>query len=122
MYCERCRRIVEGDKCPECGKLCKRDVKDDDACFLWSGGQIWADMVCDVLNQENIPNFKQGSIGAAMAVLTGLSAETFSVFVPYSHYEQAKEIAESLFQENEAEAEQEAEDAGAAETETEEDE
>ena len=57
-----------------------------------------------------------------MAVLTGLSAETFSVYVPYSHYEQAKEIAESLFQENEAEAEQEAEDAGAAETETEEDE
>ena len=57
-----------------------------------------------------------------MAGLTGLSAETFSVYVPYSHYEQAKEIAESLFQENEAEAEQEAEDAGAAETETEEDE
>ena len=97
MYCERCRRLTEGDVCPECGKKCKREAQADDLCFLWSGGQIWADMAADVLEQEHIPVLRQGSLGAAMTVLTGLSLETYSLFVPFSHYDQAKEITDALF-------------------------
>ena len=34
-----------------------------------------------------------------MAMITGLSLETFSLYVPYSHYEQARELTDALFRE-----------------------
>ena len=97
MYCEYCHRLVDGEKCPACGKKCKRDVQADDLCLVRSIGQIWADMLCDVLQQNEIPYFKQSDIGAGMAMLTGLQMESFSIFVPYSRYEEAKETADALF-------------------------
>lgn len=103
MYCERCQRLVEGEKCPSCGKKCKRDVQADDLCLVRSIGQIWADMFCDVLQQNEIPYYKQSDIGAGMAMLTGLQMETFSIFVPYSRYEEAKETADALFSQVEKE-------------------
>ena len=97
MYCEYCKRLVEGDRCSFCGKKCKRDVQADDLCPVRSIGQIWADMLCDVLQQNEIPYYKQSDIGAGMAMLTGLHMESFSIFVPYSRYEEAKETADALF-------------------------
>ena len=99
MYCENCHRLVEGEKCPSCGKKCRRDVQADDLILVRSIGQIWADMLCDVLQQNEIPYYKQSDIGAGMAMLTGLQMESFSVFVPYSRYEEAKETADALFSE-----------------------
>ncbi len=112
MYCERCKRLTEGDMCPECGKPCKRDALPEDPCFLLSGGQIWADMACDLLDQEKIPYLKQGSLGAAMTVLTGLSLENYSLYVPFAQYERAQEIAQTVFPEGEAPAEEEEFDDG----------
>lgn len=103
MYCERCQRLVDGEKCPSCGKKCKRDVQADDLCLVRSMGQIWADMFCDVLQQNEIPYYKQSDIGAGMAMLTGLQMETFSIFVPYNRYEEAKETADALFSQAEEE-------------------
>ncbi len=121
MYCERCRRIVEGEKCPECGKACVRDVRDGDLCLLYSGGQIWADMACDILRQENVPFIREGTLGAAMAVLTGLSAETFNIFVPFSSLETARELTLAVFPQPGAEEEEILYDDGPeTETETEE--
>ena len=99
MYCERCCRLTDAEACPECGKRQLRPVREDDPCFVLSTGQIWADMVCDVLKQNDIPFLKQGRMGAGMAMLTGIPLETYSLYVPYSHFEQAKEIAESLIAE-----------------------
>lgn len=117
MYCERCHRILEGDVCPECGKKAKREVTAEDSCLLLSVGQIWADMACDVLDQEKIPYLKQGSIGAAMAMLTGMATETYQIYVPYSYYDKAKEIIDPLF---EPADETDAEDAETEEAESEE--
>lgn len=101
MYCESCHRLTEGEKCPECGKTCRRDALPEDPCFLLSGGQIWVDMACELLDQVKIPYLKQGSLGAAMTVLTGLSLENYSLYVPYSQYEQAFETTRTLFAEGE---------------------
>ncbi len=103
MYCESCRRLVEGDRCPLCGKKCKRDVEADDLILVRSTSQIRADMFCDVLQQNEIPYYKQSDIGAGMAMLTGLQMESFSIFVPYSRYEEAKEISDALFSQAEEE-------------------
>ena len=97
MYCENCHRLVEGDKCPVCRKKCKREVQEDDLCLVCSISQIWADMLSDVLQQNDIPYYKQSDIGAGMAMFTSLQLETFSIFVPFSHYEEAKGISDALF-------------------------
>ena len=99
MYCEHCCRLTDAEACPECRKRQLRPVREEDPCFVLSTGQIWADMVCDVLKQNNIPFLKQGRMGAGMAMLTGIPLETYSLYVPYSHFEHAKEIADSLIAE-----------------------
>lgn len=101
MYCEHCQRLNEGEICPECGKRCKRDALPEDPCFLLSGRQIWVDMACELLDQEKIPYLKQGSLGAAMTVLTGLSLEMYSLYVPFAQYERAREITRAVFPEGE---------------------
>ncbi|MDO5325728.1 MAG: hypothetical protein Q4G00_03290 [Clostridia bacterium] len=96
MYCESCCRLTDTETCPECGKKLLRPVRENDPCFVLSTGQIWADMVCDVLKQNEIPFLKQGRMGAGLTMLTGIPLETYSLYVPYSHFEQAKEIADAL--------------------------
>ena len=117
MYCERCRRVTEEAVCPECGKKC-REPREDDWCEVLSAGQIWADMACDLLKQENIPCAREGTLGAAMAVLTGLSAETFHIYVPFAYLDQAKELTDALFSAPVVE-EDEGADEGETETESE---
>ena len=122
MYCEHCQRLTEGEICPECGKTCKRDALPEDPCFLLSGGQIWVDMACELLDQEKIPYLKQGSLGAAMTVLTGLSLEMYSLYVPFIQYERAREITQAVFPEGEeSEAEETVDDDPGIERESEED-
>ena len=118
MYCERCQRLTEGEVCPECGKKCRRDALPEDPCYLLSGKQIWVDMACELLDQEKIPYLKQGSLGAAMTVLTGLSLEVYSLYVPFAHYEKAREITEAIFSQGE-EGQGEEEEGGEEETERE---
>lgn len=91
-YCEKCLRLFEGEICPECGKRTGREPRAEDSCLLLSVGQIWADMACDILGQNEIPYLKQGRLGAGMAVLTGLPLETYCIYVPYREYEKAREL------------------------------
>ena len=108
MYCERCSRLFEGDVCPECRKK-GREPQAEDSCFLLSVGQIWADMACDILKQNEIPYLKQGRMGAGMSMLTGIPLETYSLYVPYSDYEKAREITDVL-----ADSEESADEEGEA--------
>ena len=48
MYCEKCHRVFEGEKCPDCRKKAKREVEPDDVCLLTEKPQIWADMLSAV--------------------------------------------------------------------------
>jgi hypothetical protein len=100
-YCEKCQRVFdEAQRCPECGKPGDREAAASDSCFLLSTGQIWADMILDVFKQNDIPFLKQGRMGAGMAMITGIPLETYSIFVPFSYYDQAREIADSIVPED----------------------
>ena len=97
LYCPQCKRLVDGEKCPVCGNKSCRAPEKEDFCLLYSGGQIWADMACDVLKQNDIPTINQSARGAAMAVLTGLLSDNYDVYVPYASYDEAKNIIDELF-------------------------
>lgn len=92
-----CYTPFEGERCPVCGSGQVREIREDDECLVLEGGTIETGMLCEVLQQEGIPCYRQSQIGAAMAVLIGRQSEKFNVLVPFRCYDQAREIADSLF-------------------------
>ena len=55
MYCEKCKHLFEGDRCPNCRKSHVRPVQPEDPCFLVEKGAPWNGMLEDVLRQNDIP-------------------------------------------------------------------
>jgi len=106
LYCERCCLLYDGEKCPQCKKHNGREPKDDDLCFLTERGQIEADMLTDVLDQNGVRSLTKGARGAGLAMYTGLMLESFRIYVNFSDYEKAREITEAFFSPLEAEAEE----------------
>ncbi|NLD82877.1 MAG: hypothetical protein GX637_01815 [Clostridiales bacterium] len=92
-----CYTVFEGGRCPVCGSDRVREVKEDDECLLRQAGALEAGMLCEVLQQEGIPCYRQSQIGAAMAVLIGRQQEMFNVLVPFRCLQQARETADGLF-------------------------
>ena len=41
MYCERCNRLVDREKCPGCGRRDLRMPRYDDFCFLAEPDALW---------------------------------------------------------------------------------
>ncbi len=121
LYCPQCKRLFDGEKCPACGKRSGREPVDSDVCMVYSGGQIWAEMASDVLEQNGISCLVQSRRGAAMAMLTGLLSDYYEVYVPFSAFESAKEMLTALFS-NVQEEETEDEADGGENPETEEEE
>ena len=120
LYCPDCKRLYdEAEKCPVCGKRKGREPQADDPCFLISVGAIWQEMVADLLKQNEIPFEQKSSKGAAMAMFTGLLSETFDYYVAFDRYEEAKELTDAFFAQNENEAEEEIEEEAEEENEEE---
>ena len=55
MYCEKCKHIFEGERCPNCRKGRVRDVKPEDPCYLTEKKSPWDGMLADVFHQNGIP-------------------------------------------------------------------
>ncbi len=53
----------------------------------------------DVLKQNDIPFLYRESLGAAVTIQIGAMLERYRFFVPFSHYERAKDVVEGLFPE-----------------------
>ena len=97
LYCEGCGLLYDGEKCPWCRRRNGRAPEADDLCFLTERGQIESDMLGDILEQNGIPCLKKSVSGAGIAMYTGLMLESFKIFVKYSDYDRAGEIAEAFF-------------------------
>lgn len=118
LYCPDCKRLYdEADRCPACGKRKGREPQSDDLCFLMSTNAIWAEMISDLLTENEIPFQKVSAQGAAMAMFTGLYTETFDFYVPFEKYDEAKELTDAFFAQN---VEEESEEETEAEEESEE--
>ena len=75
-----CYTPFEGERCPVCGSGQVREIREDDECLVLEGGTIETGMLCEVLQQEGIPCYRQSQIGAAMAVLIAIAIGTFYGF------------------------------------------
>ena len=104
MYCEKCKHVFEGERCPNCRKGRVRQVTPDDPCFLTEKGSPWDGMLEDVLRQNDIPFLTGGRLGAGMSTYVGPILEVTRFYVRWSDLEQAQGIVEELFGANSEES------------------
>ena len=52
MYCEKCNRIIDGDRCPVCKRSSVREPEPKDPCFLTEQDYISTGILEDVLKQN----------------------------------------------------------------------
>lgn len=97
MYCEKCKHILEGDRCPRCRKGRVRQVGPDDPCYLTEKPSPWNGMLEDVLRQAEIPYVTSGRLGAGLSAYVGPVLEITRFYVRWSDMEKAREIVDGLF-------------------------
>lgn len=102
MYCEKCSRIIETDRCPVCKSRKIREPEAKDPCYLTEQDYISSGILEDVLKQNNIPYLKKDVMGAGMAIKVGPMLERSRFYVPFEQWSSAMEIMESLFSSEEA--------------------
>ena len=93
LFCEKCNRLTESDRCDICGKKKLRKPEDDDFCFFVSLHSGQAHYFEENLKLENIPV-------ALIGYGTPTSARTssyFKIYLPYGSFERAAEIYNTIF-------------------------
>ena len=98
MYCEKCKRLFEGERCPHCRRSRVRPVRAEDPCYLTERSAPWSDMLADVLRQNGIPFLTEGRMGAGLAVRVGSMLESSRFFVRRDDLERTGEIVDALFE------------------------
>lgn len=102
MYCEKCRHVFEGERCPNCKKGRERPVRPEDPCFLTEKAAPWNGMLADVLQQNGIPFLTDGRMGAGLAVQVGGMLESSRFYVRWDDFDRANAIVDELFGEDSA--------------------
>ena len=97
MYCEKCSRITEGDRCSVCRSKRVREPEPKDPCFLSEQDYVSSGILEDVLKQNGIPFLRKDVMGAGMAIKVGPMLERSRFYVPYEQLEKASTIAADLF-------------------------
>ena len=97
MYCERCSRIIEADRCPHCKGRRVRLPEPKDPCFLAELNYISSGILEDVLKQNGIPYLKKDVMGAGLAIKVGPMLDRSRFYVPYALLQDAELVAEELF-------------------------
>lgn len=97
MYCEKCCRIIEEDRCPFCNSRKVRKPGEKDPCYLTEQDYISSGILEDVLKQNRIPYLKKDVMGAGMAIKVGPMLERSRFYVPYEQLEKALAVLDRLF-------------------------
>ena len=97
-YCEKCKTIYDDDDdvCAKNHRL--REPKGNDLTYIISTDNITAAEIEDILAQNDIPCFKQGSLGLGVTAYMGSSTENFSIYVPYAAYDASLELLENFLE------------------------
>ena len=96
MYCEKCSRVFDGERCPACGSRRAREPEAGDLCFVTEQDYLRTGMVEDVLKQEGIPFLTRGVMGAGLAFKAGPTLERTRFYVTYDRLRLAEEIVDEL--------------------------
>ena len=103
MYCEKCCRIFDGDRCPNCRKSKVRQPEQGDLCFLTEQNYVSSTILEDVLDQNHIPFLKKAVMGAGLAIKVGPMLDWNRFYVPFNELENARSLTEDLFSDSPAE-------------------
>lgn len=101
QYCLKCHALTETRPCSVCGGKRLRDPLPDDPCLLTEKEGIWAEALCDALTAEGILCSRLPVLGAVLTAYLGPGLVNQRVYVLYSEFERAREIACVLFGESE---------------------
>ena len=96
MYCERCNRLVQKEKCPGCGKRDLRMPTFEDFCFLTEPEPLWVQALKDLLEDNGVEYLTRDLHGAGLVTKTGMPPRT-RFFVRYRDYQKGKELNEAFF-------------------------
>ena len=101
LYCTKCQRLTEGEKCPACNRSrALRQPRADDPVLLCTVRYVLAAMIEPLLEEEKIPYAKH-TLGSS-ALLGGVSfLENYAFYVPYAAYAGALELLTGIFAEDE---------------------
>ncbi len=88
-YCEKCKTLVQSS-CPVHKEKHLREPQENDPVLIAELSGIPAAMLEGVFLDEKLPFLKEGRLGAGMSIWIGQMMETYSFYVPYALYEQAK--------------------------------
>ena len=97
MYCEKCKRIFEEEKCPVCRHSRVRNPEPGDLCFLTEQDYVSSGILEDVLKQDGIPYLRKAVMGAGMAVKVGPMLDRGRFYVMYEKLPDARAVVEELF-------------------------
>ena len=97
MYCERCRRITDDDRCPVCRSRRLREPRPEDECFLIEKPALWQNPISDFLHSEGIPFRCRSAMGAWLTARLGHGMDWYAFYVPYSVLPKAREMMEDYF-------------------------
>ena len=110
MYCEKCKRIIDTEKCPVCKRSSVREPRADDLCLLTEQDYICSGILEDILKQADIPYLKKEVMGAGLSIKVGPMLDRSRFYVMYDLLEKAAAIVNGLFAEPEEEPEEETEE------------
>lgn len=97
MYCPHCNVLTDRGKCPVCGSGRLRVPLGEDYCYLTEKETIWAGALSDLLAQNGIPYVTKNLLGAGLAAKMGPAMERVRFYVPYAHYQDARELEQEFF-------------------------
>ena len=93
FYCEQCNMLMQDSRCTNCGKKKLREVQSDDFCLFAALEADKARYFEENLKMQNIP---VASLGVGLDLRTRTS-KIFKIYIPYCHFDKAKEVYNLLF-------------------------
>ena len=89
QFCENCRFVFEGNRCPICDSKKSRPVQDDDFCFLTEKSAAYSAVLTEIFRENDIPCSALPHTRGIEAYFA-LPPENNRLYVPFHSLEKAK--------------------------------
>jgi len=102
MYCEKCRHVIDSDRCPVCKSRKVRMSQPSDICFLTEQDYVSSEILEGLLRRNRIPFLKKDVMGAGLAMKVGPMLERTRFYVPFSRFSGAASLVSDLLMTSQA--------------------
>ena len=96
MYCEKCCRIIEEERCPYCKSRKVREPEPKDPCLLTEQDYLTSGILEDLLKQNGIPYLKKDVMGAGLAIKVGPMLDRSRFYIPFEQLQNAEAVLEEV--------------------------